>query len=1044
MTSPKSAPPDFNPAQWDFLAALAAFGRPVSVDAVIAVSPLTPGLLLDLLDRGEGSGLIEREGSGTMGLAAGLPPEVRARLDRAAPPEKVAGFLEILRENNLWDSLSPAVQTSLYLAGGLSREAGRARIENGRQALASGRYARGYDLLLEGLTLLGPVPGDPDDDQLFVGSALEFSSLSFSLGKDFLKASDFLEQARDAAGRLGDQRSRALIDLHLGRNFYLGDRRLDAIKVFSAGRQAVEALGDEDILIQSSEFIGLNYFIQGLHAEAIVHLERATQAFENHSGLTLINPSAPLYLGYCAAYLGQFHRAIGSLDSSWRRAKREANRELSSSYRAALGAVLLQINKKDEALIHLKAALKEGRAGGNALAVYSASGGLAYHSFLNKNYREAHQTLALLIAEGAGSGIKRQFASPYIMEMLFEFDRMGFEPISGFTFGGQVSRIMNEPSIHLKGVALRLRAVGARRLGDDPESIMADLLESEENLRRSGDPIQLAKTRAELARLSLSLGQREQARRLAHQARKGLSGHSENHFPDGLRFLLDDPDPQAEAASAAETLKTGLQLFTSGPPTPDLGESLDRLVAEMNRLLGAERGGLFWAGAGKSSLTPRGLLNLIEEDVTAQTFRANFQLILKSLKENRPLIRKVASRAAGAAGAKTAALCLPLAMGGRVRGVLYHDNSYLNDCFDGLDQELLTELCRELGGWVGRAEQFAAALEETRRLAVEDSVQRELSGGDEIVTGPSRSMAQALDLADRAAQSDGVILIQGETGVGKELLARRIHERSPRSKKPLVTIDPTTIPESLVESELFGYEKGAFTGADSRKPGRVELAHQGTLFIDEITEIPPSTQVKLLRVLQEKSFVRIGGTTTQSSDFRLIAATNRNLEAEVAAGRFRQDLYYRLNIVSLSLPPLRERRGDALILARYFLARYAKKYNRPELEINTEDEARLAAYHWPGNVRELKNLVERAVILSEGNRLRLSIPSPGRPASVPLMDDLPTLDEMQRRYIRLVLEKTNGRIGGPGGAAEILGMKRTSVHSRLKQLGINRNDRNGG
>ena len=260
--------------------------------------------------------------------------------------------------------------------------------------------------------------------------------------------------------------------------------------------------------------------------------------------------------------------------------------------------------------------------------------------------------------------------------------------------------------------------------------------------------------------------------------------------------------------------------------------------------------------------------------------------------------------------------------------------------------------------------------------------------------------------------------------------------RSPRRESPFVIVDPTTIPETLVESELFGHEKGAFTGADRQKPGRLELAKGGTLFIDEVAEIPKSVQAKLLRALQEKTMVRVGGTSTLRSDFRLVAATNRDLAGEVAAGRFREDLYYRINVVPMAIPPLRERKEDIPLLARYLLAKYVSRYGRPEIELTKKDEAKLMGYDWPGNVRELENVVERTVLLSMGEGLEFRMPAEEMNISGNPFSDYPTLDEIQRRYIQQVLEKTGGKIGGPGGAAEILGMKRTTLNDRMRKLGL--------
>jgi len=311
-------------------------------------------------------------------------------------------------------------------------------------------------------------------------------------------------------------------------------------------------------------------------------------------------------------------------------------------------------------------------------------------------------------------------------------------------------------------------------------------------------------------------------------------------------------------------------------------------------------------------------------------------------------------------------------------------------------------------------------LTDVRESTLEKSIALDQFGNHQILYNSS-SMSDIVAQIDQSAFSDSAVLIQGESGVGKELLAQRLHQMSPRCKKPFTIIDPTTIPENLVESELFGHEKGAFTGADRQKRGRIELADQGTLFIDEIGEIPKSIQAKLLRVLQEKTFSRIGGNQVLHSDFRLVAATNRNLAEEVNRGNFREDLFYRINIVPIHPPPLRDRPEDILLLARYFLDRFTKKYHRLQLKLTSELEQQLTGYHWPGNVRELINVIERSVILAKDDHLELNL---NRDSVLRLPDpfaDMPSLDEVQKRYVQHVLNKTDGRITGKGGSAESWG-----------------------
>jgi len=323
---------------------------------------------------------------------------------------------------------------------------------------------------------------------------------------------------------------------------------------------------------------------------------------------------------------------------------------------------------------------------------------------------------------------------------------------------------------------------------------------------------------------------------------------------------------------------------------------------------------------------------------------------------------------------------------------------------------------------------------------------------DEII-GQSRVLREALDKVRLVASTDSSVLILGETGTGKELIARAVHSYSKRKDRPLIKVNCAALPSGLIESELFGHEKGAFTGATEKRIGRFELADGGTLFLDEIGEIPPEVQVKLLRVLQEREFERVGGNKTIRVDVRLIAATNRDLSKFVAEGKFRQDLYYRLNVFPVSLPPLRERPEDIPLLVHYFVTRYAAKIGRPITRIPKEVMQRFAAYAWPGNVRELENVIERAVILSPGPDLvldpeLLTTALVGTPthavatqsdASSSPTDSL-TLEQAERNYIVSVLKQTQWRIDGAQGAARILNVHPNTLRSRMKKLDIRRSD----
>ena len=303
--------------------------------------------------------------------------------------------------------------------------------------------------------------------------------------------------------------------------------------------------------------------------------------------------------------------------------------------------------------------------------------------------------------------------------------------------------------------------------------------------------------------------------------------------------------------------------------------------------------------------------------------------------------------------------------------------------------------------------------------------------------GDSPALARVREAIARVAPTDSTVLIQGETGTGKELAARAIHDASARRERPLIKLNCAALPRELVESELFGHEKGAFTGAIQQRRGRFELADGGTLFLDEVGELPLEAQAKLLRVLQDGEFERVGGTRSLRADVRVIAATNRDLHAEVGAGRFRADLFYRLNVFPIVLPPLRERRGDIAPLLAHFAARTARRLGCAISGVAPAFVERAAAYAWPGNVRELQNIVERALILWRGGPLDGSALLGEPPAATRVAPaSAVTLEDVERRHIHDVLRATDWRIEGERGAARILGLNPSTLRGRMRKLGI--------
>lgn len=390
---------------------------------------------------------------------------------------------------------------------------------------------------------------------------------------------------------------------------------------------------------------------------------------------------------------------------------------------------------------------------------------------------------------------------------------------------------------------------------------------------------------------------------------------------------------------------------------------------------------------------------------------------------------------------------LPLLVEDRAVGVLIF-NSKERGQYESADLSLLEEVTAV----IALALDNCLAYEEIKRL--KDQVTQEniylqeeikTQHNFEEIVGRSRQLKEVLKHVELVAPTDSSVLITGETGTGKELIARGIHHLSKRKNRPLIKVHCSTLPTGLIESELFGHEKGAFTGAISRRKGRFEVAHRGTIFLDEIGDVSPEVQMKLLRVLQDQEFERVGSTRTIKVNVRIIAATNRDLGKAVAENSFREDLYYRLNVFPIHLPPLRERKKDIPLLVEYVVKKYARRMGKRIEKISERTMRRLVAYPWPGNIRELENVIERAVILSRGSILEIgnesflpSLTSPDQKDLDSRGKEVLTLQEMERHHIVKTLEKTGCVIEGAQGAAKILNLHPNTLRSRMTKLGIKR------
>ena len=428
-----------------------------------------------------------------------------------------------------------------------------------------------------------------------------------------------------------------------------------------------------------------------------------------------------------------------------------------------------------------------------------------------------------------------------------------------------------------------------------------------------------------------------------------------------------------------------------------------------------------------------GALMPVAETIPGQAFRTRSPIVINRLEEAD--IPAEMYRKAKAEGLNS--FCdVPLISRQRMLGVLAVARREENT-FDQEEVAFLCQVANQMAIAVENALAYGEIAELKDKLAqeklyLEDEIRGEMDF--EGIVGQSSALRHVLQLVDTVAPSDSTVLLLGETGTGKELIARAIHERSRRKGRTFVKVNCAAIPAGLLESELFGHERGAFTGAITQKIGRLELADQGSLFLDEIGDIPIDVQPKLLRALQEREFERLGSTRTKKVDVRLVAATNRNLEKMIAAREFREDLYYRLNVFPIRIPPLRERPEDIPLLVRYFTQKYGRRMEKQIESIPTSTMKKLSKWPWPGNIRELENFIERSVILTQGAALQVPVAELSNNGSTTPVTT--PAHSPERNHIVEILKQTAGRVAGPNGAAARLGLKRTTLISRMHKLGI--------
>jgi formate hydrogenlyase transcriptional activator len=747
----------------------------------------------------------------------------------------------------------------------------------------------------------------------------------------------------------------------------------------------------------------------------------------------------PLYssitVAHAYAVTGQVNTGLGMLESIYTHSIKIKRYTVAGHALVNLAMVLLMLGRYDEALQTLHKAKHEIPSKDGYLAADIAQ--VTAHTLqCQQKYKESRKALLEYFSILEERELVR-WPSYYLLVIAFAIKQGTYPPVPQLNLDDEINRALESENILFKGIAYYYLAFVQKEKGESDEKVLESMSRSLELLKESGHEVELARSRIESTRIYLSMGQVEKA---TENLKKAIETKSESRnlaIPEDLKFLVEQEPSKGDLLQ--DILKLGQDMVT----IRDNKELVSYVVKTVNALTGAERGAIFMLKPGSSGddVILRAAKNLTYDDISSPDFTPSLKMIQEVSSSGKGVIRKIDQNIKAAdVPFKTirSCMCVPMTTKNKTVGVLYHDNRFLASAFKKDDMKTLTYFAALAAIAIDNADAYEEIQRLNRKLTEEKKYYREQhldSMNIGSFVGKSPAIRSVLKKVNKVANTDTTVLILGESGVGKELIAGTVLDNSSRRNKPFICVNCSAFSESLIASELFGHEKGAFTGANERRVGRFELADGGTLFLDEIGDIPMETQVRLLRILQTKQFERVGGTKTMKSDFRLITATNQNLEELVKAGRFREDLFYRLNVFPIHVPPLRKRKDDIPLLVSYFLLNFSKKTGKYFNKLSENSQKLLSDYHWPGNVRELENIIERSVVMS--SEPELQIPELNKSGAVVMEEnDAVTMAEMERRHLIWALEKTKWKIRGPGGAAELLDMHYSTLRSRIRKHGI--------
>ncbi len=1023
------------PHQNRLLSLAALFQGDFSIDWLVELADEKPSQILMAMEGGTQKGWLKKKGPGIFVFADTDKLEVlRDQLEQAHRDNYHRKISDLLIRELPDDDQKPlsVADHLLHITNDIKKcnllmQAGDLKLKSFQNEAA----VQCYNKILEDLSGVK----DEASHGLFIETAIRYSKLSMAR-YDTRRVLSILHEAMDRAKQINRPAYQAILKMYMAKNEWLSGQGRNALQSFEEAWAMAQKIDNPQLLRAATVFRIFFYFWQGRYRNVLDVFEATVPDVERmpHGSFPLL---AGMMAGYCYWKCGHLTQGMGMIDSIRSYCRARGDNYVAVYADNCMAEIMLNTGRREEAIALLESVAAEAVQENITWMWLSAKMMLAYAYYLNGDFKKA----SAYLREHTRQAKQRQVVTPsqYTMELCWAMEQKKLPQIEDLSINKLVAKLIRGKDVFGKGTAYRYQAIIQREKRLAPQKIVRSFNQAIKYLQESGNQLELAKTRLELARQYLMQNNEEKAREIMNLAVQVLSPIEEDLIPDDLKFLIST-SPKGE-----DLLKEILQLGQEAVTIRDNRELVQHIITTVNRITGAERGALFLLDRNTypPKLELRASKGITVTEVDHQTFQSSMEVIQKvALSGDGCIIGEDTSQnnTKSCGQIIRSRICVPLILRDQMIGVLYHDNRLFSSAFKETDLELLAYFASQAAIALDNSEAYQKIQQRYRKVSEEKlyfEEQHLQSLHFEDIVGETPPIQRLLAQIEQVAGTDTTVLILGETGVGKELVASAIHRHSHRRNGPFIRVHCSALPDSLIPSELFGHEKGAFTGATQQRIGRFELAHRGTIFLDEIGDLNQDVQVRLLRVLQSKEFERLGGAKTLKSDFRLIAATNRSLEKLVEAEKFRADLYYRLNVFPIHVPPVRERLADVPLLAHYFLKIYSDKMGKSFRGISEEELQKLLEYDWPGNVRELENVIERGTILSRASKFTVPGLSGGMAAGTPSETMLP-LKEVERRHILKVLHKTSWRIRGVSGAAEILEVKPTTLEFRMQKLGIQR------